>query len=230
MNRQSTYGKFPPTTAVSNGISGTSNPTVLPFSIPREDRHFTKEEVKRATQARQLHHFLCHPNDEALKSTLDHGSLSHQIHLTSQDIDLMTKFFGSCMACTIGKLHYRDLPPSTSIGQCVFFDFQLLTTPSIGGNTQAVIAIDDRSGFISVLGSKSKEHLDVMVSLKHLIATYNSRSHRVTAFCSDSEAICLSLATPLGLLQAHITHTTPDAHCHKVERAIQQIDQKPFLF
>ena len=23
-----------------------------------------------------------------------------------------------------------------------------------------------------------------------------------------------------------ITHTTPDAHCHKVERAIQQIDQK----
>ena len=225
-------GKLPPTTAVPNGISGTVNPTVLPFSIPREDRHFTKEEVKRATQARQLHHFLCHPNDDALKSTLDQGSLSHQTHLTSQDIDLMTRFFGSCMACTIGKLHYRDLhitslsPPSTSIGQCVFFDFQLLTTPSIGGNTQAVIAIDDRSGFISVLGSKSKEHLDVMVRLKHLIATYNSRNHRVTAFCSDSEAICLSLATPLGLLQAHITHTTPDAHCHKVERAIQQIDQK----
>ena len=65
-----------------------------------------------------------------------------------------------------------------------------------------------------------------MVSLKHLIATYYSRNHRVTAFYSDSEAICLSLATPLGLLHAHITDTTPDAHCHKVERAIQQIDQK----
>ena len=48
----------------------------------------------------------------------------------------------------------------------------------------------------------------------------------MTAFCSDSEAICLSLATPLGLLHAHITHTTPDAHCHRVERAIQQIVQK----
>ena len=104
-------GTFPPTTAVPTGISFTPNPTVLHFSIPREDRHFTKEEVKRATQARQFHHFLCHPNDEALKSTLDQGSLSHQTHLKSQDIDLMT--------CTIGKLHYRDLhitslsPPST---------------------------------------------------------------------------------------------------------------------
>ena len=79
----------------------------------------------------------------------------------------MTNFFGSCTACTIGKLHNADLdttslsPPSTTVGQCIFFDFQLLTTPSVGGNTQAIIAIDDRSGFLSVLGSKSKDHHDV---------------------------------------------------------------------
>jgi hypothetical protein len=108
--------------------------------------------------------------------------------------------------------HYKPL-------SCIFFDFQLLTTPSVGGNTQAIIAIDNRSGFLSVLGSKSKDHHDVMIPIEQLIATYNSRGHQVTA-------ICRSLATPLGLLRAHITHTTPDAHCHKVERAIQQIDQK----
>jgi len=224
--------KNPPPTAVTNGFSGASGAIVLPFNIPRESRHFSKEEVKRATEARQLHHFLSHPNDQALKRTLDQGHLSHHTHLTSHDVDLMTDFFGSCMACTIGKLHNADLhitsqsPPSTNVGQCVFFDFQLLIEPTIGGNTQAIIAIDDRSGFISVLGSKSKDRYDVMDSLEQLIATYNSRGHHVKAFCSDSEAICTSLATPLGLLQAHITHTTPDAHCHKVERAIQQIDQK----
>ena len=144
----------------------------------------------------------------------------------------MTNFFGSCIACTIGKLHNTDLhatslsPPSTTDGQCIFFGFQLLTTPSVGCNTQTIIAIDDRSGFLTVLGSKSKDHHDVMIPLEQLIATYNSRGHQVTALCSDSEAIGRSLATPLGLLRAHITHTTPDAHCHKVERAIQQIDQK----
>ena len=224
-------GKLP-TAAVITGISGTPAPTVLPFSIPHERRHFTKEEVKRATQARELHHFLSHPNDQALKSTLDQGHLSHHTHLTSQDVDLMTKFYGSCMACTIGKLHNSDLhvtslsPPSTKIGQCVFFDLQQLSTPSIGGNHQAIISIDDRSGFISVFGSKSKDHHDIMDSMEQIIASYNARGHHITAFCSDSEAICLSLATPLGLYHAHITHTTPDAHCHKVERAIQQIDQK----
>jgi hypothetical protein len=221
-----------PTTAVPIGISGTSGPIVLPFCIPHERRHFTKEEVKRATQARELHHFLSHPNDQALKSTLDQGHLSHHTHLTSQDVDLMTNFYGSCMACTIGKLHNSDLhvtslsPPSTKIGQCVFFDLQQLSSPSIGGNHQAIIAIDDRSGFISVLGSKSKDHHDIMDSMEQIISSYNARGHHITAFCSDSEAICLSLATPLGLFHAHITHTTPDAHCHKVERAIQQIDQK----
>jgi hypothetical protein len=59
----------------------------------------------------------------------------------SQDIDLMTNFYGSCMACTAGKLHNADLhatslsPPSISVGQRLFFDFQFLTTPSVGDNT-----------------------------------------------------------------------------------------------
>jgi len=223
---------FSPPTAVPTGISVTLGTNAFPFRIPLDGRHFTKEEVKRATLARQLHHFLGHPNDQFLKSTLDRGLLSHHTHLTSHDIDLMTEFFGSCIACTIGKIHNSDLhvtslsPPSTKIGQCVFFDLQLLTTPSIGGNTQALVATDDRSGFVTVLGSKSKDHQDIMDTLTILIATYNARGHHIKAFCSDSEAICLSLATPLGLLGTHITHTTPDAHCHKVERAIQQIDQK----
>ena len=131
---------FSPPTAVSTG------PTAFPFNVPLDGRHFTKEEVKRATLARQLHHFLGHPNDQFLKSTLDRGLLSHHTHLTGHDIDLMTEFFGSCKDCTIGKIHNSDLhvtslsPPSTKIGQCVFFDLQLLTTSSIGGNTQAPVS------------------------------------------------------------------------------------------
>ena len=168
-------------TAVSTGNSVTPGVTAPPFSIPLDSRHFTKEEVKRATLARQLHHFLGHPNDQFLKSTLDRGLFSRHAHLTSHDIDLMTDFFGSCMACTIGKPHSSDLhvtslsPPSEKIGQCVFFDLQLLPSPSIGGNTQALIAIDDRSGFVSVFGSKSKDHHDNMETLEQLVASYNVR-------------------------------------------------------
>ena len=74
---------FSPPTAVPSGISVTLGTNAFPFSVPLDGRHFTKEEVKRATLARQLHHFLGDPNDQFLKSTLDRGLFSHHTHLTS---------------------------------------------------------------------------------------------------------------------------------------------------
>jgi len=48
-------GNLSPASAVPTRISGT------PFRNPHGLRHFTKEEFKRATQARELHCFLGHP-------------------------------------------------------------------------------------------------------------------------------------------------------------------------
>jgi hypothetical protein len=76
-----------------------------------------------------------------IKLTLDQGHLTHHTHLTSHDIDLMTDFYGSCLAYTAGKIHVADLhvtsssPPSINVGECVFFDLQQLTTASVSGNT-----------------------------------------------------------------------------------------------
>ena len=48
---------------------------------------------------------------------------------------------------TVGKMHNADLhitsssPPSNSVGECVFFDLQQLTTASVGGNTQALCVL-----------------------------------------------------------------------------------------
>jgi hypothetical protein len=66
------------------------------------------------------------------------------------------------------------------------------------------------------------DHMNLTSARHHGLfrRTYNARKLPVTKFCSDSDAICCSLATPLGLFHAHITHSTPDAQCHKVEHAI----------
>ena len=79
------------------------------FLTPLNPIHFSKEQVKRATQARDLHHFLSHPSDDALRTTIDQGLLSRHTNLTSADVDLMNKFYGSYVACTSGKLHYQDV-------------------------------------------------------------------------------------------------------------------------
>ena len=125
----------------------------------------------------------------------------------------MNKFYGSCVACTSGKLHYQDVhassdsSPATYIGECIFFDLQLLPSPSIGGNTQVLTFVDDHSHYLTVLGAKDRD--DIMTCILQLIAMYNAQGFTVLKFCTDSEPICLSLATPLGLLHTSITHTTP---------------------
>ena len=57
-------GNVSPTTAVRNRIS--TDATVLPFAIPHDERHFTSNLL----------------------------SIAAFSHLTAQDIDLMTEFFG----------------------------------------------------------------------------------------------------------------------------------------
>ena len=221
-----------PPTAAKTVTTGFSGATGYPFQVPLNPTHFSKEEVKRAHQTYTLHHFLCHPSDRVLKSTLDQGLLSNHTNLTSSDVDLMTRFYGQCLSCAQANFQHHDLHvtstsfPSTNIGQRVFFDLQRLTEPSLGGNWEALTFVDDYTGFTTVLGSKSKSQDDIVDCICRLISIYNAQGHHISSFCSDSEAICKSLATPLGLLHAHITHTPPDDHCHKVERYIQQIDKK----
>ena len=178
------------------------------FQSPLNPKHFSKEQVKRATQTRDLHHFLSHPSNDVLKITLDQGILSRHTNLTSADVDLMNQFYGS-----YDKLHYRDVHitsdsfPTTSIGECIFFDLQLLPSPSIGGNTQALTFVDDFSRYLTVLRTKSKDQDDIMTCIKQLIAMYKAQGYVVRKF---------------PFLHASITHTTPDSHCHKAERHIQE--------
>lgn len=204
----------------------------LPFLAPTDPIFFTKEEIKRAVLTRQLHDFLGHPNDEALKLVLDQGTFAQYSPLVPADVTIMSRLFGSCVSCAIGKIRYQDLhsdstsSPSTVIGDKIFFDPQLLPCPSHGGNTHGVTFVDDFSHFVTVLGAKSKSHKALMECVTQLIAIYNSRGYKVRSLCSDSEATCQSLTTSLELIGCSISHTTPDIHCHKVERVIQEIGQK----
>ena len=146
-------------------VSGTPVPVCevgLPFQVPLNPKHLTKEEIGRATETLRVHHFLCHPSDDALKLTLDQGLLSRHSNLTGADVDLMTKFFASCLAYTAGKLHCKDLHATS--------------------NTQALTFVDDYSHYTSVLGSKSKNHDDVLTCLRQLISSYNAQGHSITSF------------------------------------------------
>ena len=73
------------------GTLVTTGKQLLPFRLPLNPAHFNREMVLRATQTRQLHEFLCHPSDRALKSTLNQGTFAQYSHLTPSDVDLMAR-------------------------------------------------------------------------------------------------------------------------------------------
>jgi hypothetical protein len=207
-------------------------PTRRLLVAPANPSFFTKEQVHRAVLCRQLHEFLGHPNDDALKTVLNQATFAQYSPLVSADVDLMQSFFESCVSCGVGKMHYQDLhsdstsSPSAAIGDRVFFDPYPLPCTTHGGNTVGVNFVDDWSHFTTVLGAKFKSHKAILECVTQPISIYNARGHQIKFFCTDSEPICESLTTPLGLLHCSISHTTPDMHCHKVERVTQVIDNK----
>jgi hypothetical protein len=126
-------------------------PTQRLLVAPANPSFFTKEQV--------------HRNDEALKTVLNQGTFAQYSPLVSADVDLTQSFFGSCVSCGVGKMHYQDLhsdstsSPSAAIGDRVFFDPYPLPCTTHGGNTVGVNFVHDWSHFTTVLGASDAAHL-----------------------------------------------------------------------
>ena len=80
----------------------TEKETEVHFKRAEVDRHFTREQITRAKEARMLHCLLGHTSDSALTISLDHGSIVGT-HLTSSDIRNARALLGPCESCIIGK-------------------------------------------------------------------------------------------------------------------------------
>ena len=193
---------------------------------------FTKEMISRATLCKDLHCFLGHPTNNYLKEILKHGFLAMYTILIAKDVDLMQIYFGDCLQCIEAKMHHLHVPdnsisyPETQVGEKVFFDLQQLSVPSKGGNTQVTISTDSKSTFTVVTGSKTKTTPDILAVCFELVSMYRAQGHTIKSFSTDCENICKSLKFELGKVGIDITVTPPEAHCHKVERIIQELDCK----
>jgi hypothetical protein len=119
---------------------------------------------------------------------LNQGTFAQYSPLVSADVDLMQSFFGSCVSCGLGKMHYQDLhsdstsSPSAAIGDRVFFDPYPLPCTTHGGNTVGVNFVDDWSHFTTVLGAKCKSHKAILECVTQFISIYNVRGHQIKSF------------------------------------------------
>ena len=192
--------------------------------------NFTKEQIKRAEEVRKLQQRLCFPSDIALSSALSNGNLLNCVY-TSQDIKNASIIFGDCPASFGGKMTAPDstvssTSPATSLGQKLALDLKHFTSPTIGGNTEAVITVDENSSLLAVTYSKSKSKKDISKAIGSIISLYNSYNHRIERIVCDSENILLSIKDYCGNMGINVTYTVPRQHNTRVEIQIRYLQDR----
>jgi len=83
--------------------------------------NFTKEQIKRAEEVRNLQQRLCFPSDLALSTALSNGNFINCIY-TAQDLKNASIIYGDCPASFAGKMTAphsttSTTPPAISAGQ-----------------------------------------------------------------------------------------------------------------
>ena len=124
-------------------------------------KHFSAEERERASRARELCTLTGHPGFEALILALDSGCFSHT-DLTGQDVRNAREIFGPCTACLEGKMREpshqpSQTPPATEIGEHLHSDLIPLQSTSLGGNNYILIAVDEKTGYVSAVPIKKQD-------------------------------------------------------------------------
>ena len=139
--------------------------------------------------------------------------------------------YSDCIKAKLHNLsiteHSESLPETiggiANIDDKIYFDQQPLSSTSMPSNTQCETFIDSASNNVSIRGSKTN---DILNQCFGTVSSYLAQSHTVSTFSTDYKNVSRSLNCGLGFESIHIIVTIPEAHCHKVERVIQEIDSK----
>jgi len=192
--------------------------------------NFTKEQIRRAEEVRNLQQRLCFPSDFSLGTALTNGNILN-CEYTAQDVKNASIIYGDCPASFAGKMTApltasSDTPPATSVGQKLALDLKHFHHPTIGGNTEAVVTVDENSTLLAVTFSKSKSNANISTAVGSIISLYNSYNHRVEHIVCDSENILLSIKDFCGKLGIKVTYTVPQQHNTRVEIQIRYLQDR----
>ena len=225
----STISVQPPAQSLPSTVSTIMvSPSV--HSTPFQPQHFSREDRKRADLVEQVHRSYVHPNDENLGRCFDLG-LIPGCKLTSRDVRNNRILRGPCPSCIKGKIRRLSMPPSTNppapyIGHTLFLDLDKLDEATPGGYTLQVLAVDEKSGKIDIVGSKSKTVHDLFTSVWEIICSYKALGFTVKFIYVDSESSLLALRPRLHSVGIVLVPSPPGHHQQRIERHTQTVNNR----
>lgn len=117
-------------------------------------------------------------------------------------------------------------PPAQHIGECIHVDILPLKGKSLGGHTCAFLAVDEKTGYLSLIPLSSKHAPKLLEAIQQIVGFFKSHGHTVGTICSDSESVLKALEVHLGHMGIKYVAAPPDAHEKRVERYVQTLKRR----
>ena len=193
----------------------------------------TSEQIRRCQEVGKLISSLHQPSDLDLIRDLSHGKIASP--LTSADVLLYRKLVGPSPSQLAGKYKTApalpsDHPPATYCGEFIHIDGHPLSKPAIGGHTHEWLCLDEFSGKVDTILTRSNRTSDVYAALDYLFATeYEANGHIPGTVRGDDEAINESLRPLLGCRKPNpvkLQLNSPSLHAQRLERTKQTLDNR----
>eukprot|EP01039_Chlorochromonas_danica_P011367 gene11368-12697_t len=193
-------------------------------------QHYTAEERKRAIEAWRLCAKLGHTGFDTIMRDLDCGVHSDSM-LTSRDVKNGLALHGPCAQCLEAKMRAPPEPTSQSepahlVGQHLHADLIPMHHRSIGGNTVILVAIDEKSSYITAVAIPNKTTRALAEAFQQIILFYKAYHYTVQHVTTDSESTLKALREFFNSNGIKLSHTPAGLHEKRVERAIQTIKNR----
>ena len=193
----------------------------------------TSKQLRRCQEVSKLLSSLHQPSDQDLIRDLSYGKISSP--LTATDVHLHRKLLGPSPNQLAGKYKTApaltsDHPPATRCGEFIHIDGHPLSKPAIGGHTHEWVCLDEFSGKVDTILTRSNRAIDVYAALDYLFATeYEANGHIPGTVRGDDEAINESLRPFLGSRKPNpikLQLNSPSLHAQRLERTKQTLDNR----
>ncbi|CAM6000794.1 unnamed protein product [Sphagnum balticum] len=115
------------------------------------------------------------------------------------------------------------LPPTSAPGELIHIDLLEYPVLTLGRYKWTLIAVDDYTGFMSVIGTRTKNTSSIKDALQTLITFYNQFHLRVSVFMMDAEHTLVAQGSYLSQWDIRIAPQIAGLHEKEVERSIRTV-------
>lgn len=201
-------------------------------TVAENSKLFTKREIERARQARELMARMGFPTVEQAMSIVNSGS---NFDITTRDFQIADAVWGKDMASVKGKTTKRASPSADNVisakieqrDQVVSVDIMFIDKVAmlIGVATPQGLTI--AYSLTDIASKKSSRGVaEVRNGITHFRPVLASQNSRVTTIMSDGEGAVVSLIDELGLLGVEVDISGAGGHVARIERKIRLIKER----